>query len=1033
SKTFASDGGLIRLTNGSTSGTASLNFTGTSGSYDVVIGYYDEQDGKSQVSVSVGGNTLDTWTFDQKLGSTRAHPDNFLTRTLSTGMNMNSGDLIEIEGLLDRGEVARFDYIEFIPAGDPIPDTTAPTASLSAIDFSSTPGDTNSYSFDVTYSDDVALDLATLDSSDVRVTGNGFDELATFVSADTNNGETTVTYEIDAPVGGWQLTDDGTYTISLETDEVGDTSGNFVASGILGDFQVNVEADTTVPTASLSAVNFSPVVGNTNSYSFDVTYSDDVALDLSSIDSSDVRVNGGNGFDELATFISANTSNGETTVTYEIDAPVGGWQLEDDGTYAISLETDEVSDTSGNFVASGMLGNFELDVTSAPPPSNNPIRIEAEDMMLSGYRLESKTFASDGGLIRLINGSTSGTASLNFTGASGSYDVVVGYYDERDGNSEVSVSVGGNTLDTWTFDRNLVSTRAHPDNFLTRTLSTGMNVNSGDLIEIEGLLDRGEVARFDYIEFIPAGDPIPDTTAPTASLSATNFNPAVGNSNSYSFDVTYTDDVALDLTTLDSNDVRVSGGNGFDELATFVSADTSNGETTVIYEIDAPADGWQLNDDGTYTIAIETDEVSDTSGNSVVTGALGNFQVNVKDIPSGTHSYDLAAKGVLVNLEQGTGFISNYDNDTPIRIMPLGDSITQGKVNNLIPEAEREGYRGFLWEHFEELGLAIDFVGSESNGTSNLPDKDHQGHSGWKMNQIRANVRNWIPASEPDVILLKIGTNDAGGEGSNMASQLNKVIDRILAQKAFDGELLVSSIPPINANSFYYESRMPSILDYNALIPGVVASKPDSANVSFVDTWSGPNGLTEDDMSGPPNDNGLHPAVTGYEKIAQFWYDAVLEQTGERADLSNVDDVIGSGFDDVITGNANSNTIEGGAGNDTITGGSGADRFVYSAPTDGGDVLTDFDSSENDRFEISAAGFGSGLSAGVSLSLTDAVTGVFASGVAPMAIGTSAHFLYDTASGVLSFDADGTGLSDAMEIATLSGAPTLSASDFSIV
>ena len=538
-----------------------------------------------------------------------------------------------------------------------------------------------------------------------------------------------------------------------------------------------------------------------------------------------------------------------------------------------------------------------------------PIRIEAETMNLSGYDIESQSFASGGSLIRIPNDGDIGTASIDFTGPSGTYEVVIGYHDENDGESPMTVSIGGNTLDSWTFDQQLGTSRASAENFVLRTLSTGVTVNTGDAIELEGILNVGEVARVDYLEFIPVEEEI---APPTASF-----------------------------------------------------------------------------------------------------------------------SYAQAGKGVLVNLEQGTGFISNYD--TPIRIMPLGDSITQGKIDNTIPEAEREGYRGFLWNHFQELGLAIDFVGSESNGTSNLPDKDHEGHSGWTINQLNNGVDNWISAEEPDVVLLAAGTNDASAPGATIADRLSGLIDDIVAQPEFDGELLVSTIPPIHEESIYFEDRMPNVLDYNSRISGVVQSKPESANVSFVDTVSGPNGLTGNDISAPPDDNGLHPTAGGYEKIAQFWYDAVLEQTGDRTDLSNVDDAIGSGYDDMIAGNANANLLEGGAGNDTITGGGGADRFAYSAPTEGSDLLTDFDPNEGDTIEISASGFGSGFVAGVALSLTDAVTGVFASGVAPAALSASAHFLYDTATGVLRFDGDGTGALEATEIATLAGAPTLSANDLSIV
>jgi Ca2+-binding RTX toxin-like protein len=58
--------------------------------------------------------------------------------------------------------------------------------------------------------------------------------------------------------------------------------------------------------------------------------------------------------------------------------------------------------------------------------------------------------------------------------------------------------------------------------------------------------------------------------------------------------------------------------------------------------------------------------------------------------------------------------------------------------------------------------------------------------------------------------------------------------------------------------------------------------------------------------------------------------------------LSGIENLIGSGFNDVLTGSAVANRIEGGVGNDILTGGAAADEFVFSGSTNGVDVITDF-------------------------------------------------------------------------------------------
>jgi Ca2+-binding RTX toxin-like protein len=57
--------------------------------------------------------------------------------------------------------------------------------------------------------------------------------------------------------------------------------------------------------------------------------------------------------------------------------------------------------------------------------------------------------------------------------------------------------------------------------------------------------------------------------------------------------------------------------------------------------------------------------------------------------------------------------------------------------------------------------------------------------------------------------------------------------------------------------------------------------------------------------------------------------------------IKNVENLIGSNFNDKLTGNEDDNVITGGKGNDILTGGAGADTFVYNAGN-GLDTITDF-------------------------------------------------------------------------------------------
>jgi serralysin len=70
------------------------------------------------------------------------------------------------------------------------------------------------------------------------------------------------------------------------------------------------------------------------------------------------------------------------------------------------------------------------------------------------------------------------------------------------------------------------------------------------------------------------------------------------------------------------------------------------------------------------------------------------------------------------------------------------------------------------------------------------------------------------------------------------------------------------------------------------------------------------------------------------------------------------DRLIGGGGADTLIGGNGIDRLIGGNGNDTLTGGTNADRFVFGSLTEKIDTITDFNSAEGDRIQISKSGFG---------------------------------------------------------------------------
>lgn len=97
------------------------------------------------------------------------------------------------------------------------------------------------------------------------------------------------------------------------------------------------------------------------------------------------------------------------------------------------------------------------------------------------------------------------------------------------------------------------------------------------------------------------------------------------------------------------------------------------------------------------------------------------------------------------------------------RILCLGDSITQS--DNL-----HKSYRYNLWTKLIDAGTEFDFIGSVSSNNGGSPtwpdylgkafDRDHEGHWGWRADEIRASLPGWLANYTPDIALIHLGSND---------------------------------------------------------------------------------------------------------------------------------------------------------------------------------------------------------------------------------------------------------------------------------
>lgn len=200
-----------------------------------------------------------------------------------------------------------------------------------------------------------------------------------------------------------------------------------------------------------------------------------------------------------------------------------------------------------------------------------------------------------------------------------------------------------------------------------------------------------------------------------------------------------------------------------------------------------------------------------------------------------------------------------------VRILPLGDSITHG-------DSAHSTYRRVLWHTLTDAGYAVDFVGSQNSNTDGPTpnpdfDLDHEGHWGWRADEIRDSLAGWLTGYTPDIVLLHIGSNDAfqnstcnGGDFlSCTVDEIKSIIDLLRADNAHVVVLLAKLIPALDATANARVSQL------NGQMDSIAAAKTTADSpVIVVDQNTSFSAATD-------TYDGVHPNSTGESKMSQRW------------------------------------------------------------------------------------------------------------------------------------------------------------------
>ena len=208
----------------------------------------------------------------------------------------------------------------------------------------------------------------------------------------------------------------------------------------------------------------------------------------------------------------------------------------------------------------------------------------------------------------------------------------------------------------------------------------------------------------------------------------------------------------------------------------------------------------------------------------------------------------------------------------PVRIMPLGDSITLGDVDS--SNTVEGGYRTRLYSLLTAAGYNVDYVGTLTDSDNPaLSDRDHEGHGGYPIEGIREDISFWLGrVQEPDVILLHIGTNDfwTGKSLAVTQASLRNLLADLSSLRPY-AKIIVASLIPRTDKSSYENTQM----QFNASLPEIVSEQVAlGRRVSLVDMHGA---FAPADLPTDLSADGVHPSLVGYGKMADCWLPAITQ------------------------------------------------------------------------------------------------------------------------------------------------------------
>ena len=198
-------------------------------------------------------------------------------------------------------------------------------------------------------------------------------------------------------------------------------------------------------------------------------------------------------------------------------------------------------------------------------------------------------------------------------------------------------------------------------------------------------------------------------------------------------------------------------------------------------------------------------------------------------------------KGILISAIFCLTILASAQAGEPIKIMPVGNSITAGEQYRFPALEERTGYRKALFEMLTDAGYNIDFVGSQKHGIRPEDDKDWydwncEAYPGWKIPEISKKLDTALIKYQPDILLVHVGTN--GNDWDEKPGQVKDMLDMINRYSIKNNQYVTVFLCLI-INRFIEEDAAPTT-KFNVDVTNMVKSRTgNKIDIVLVDMENG--------------------------------------------------------------------------------------------------------------------------------------------------------------------------------------------------